>query len=75
MKNNRLMVRFDDNTFMKLKEISRATGSNYSVVIRSLVKRQLDEPTDNQGNLKIDGTKKARMGTVPGSIRETESAV
>ena len=49
------MVRFDDNTFMKLREIARSTGNNYSVVVRSLVMRQLDELTDTSGNLKLDG--------------------
>lgn len=69
MKNNRLMVRFDDNTFMKLREIARTTGNNYSVVVRSLVMRQLDELTDTSGNLKLDGQKKARMDTVSGSSK------
>ena len=75
MKNNRLMIRFDDNTFMKLKEISTATGCNYSVVVRSLVKKQLDELTDTSGNLKLDGQKKARMDIVSGSGKKTESAI
>ena len=26
------MIRFDDNTFMKLKEIAKTTGNNYSVL-------------------------------------------
>ena len=60
------MVRFDDNTFMKLKEIAKTTGNNYSVVVRSLVMKQLEELTDTSGNLKLDGQKKARMGTVSG---------
>ena len=60
------MIRFDDNTFMKLKEIAKTTGNNYSVVVRSLVMRQLEELTDTSGNLKLDGQKKARMDTVSG---------
>lgn len=63
------MIRFDDNTFMKLKEIAKTTGNNYSVVVRSLVMRQLDELTDISGNLKLDGQKKARMDTVSGSSK------
>ena len=51
MGNKRRSVRFDEHTWMLLKEVSEKMGVNMSVVIRSMVARSLREITDDPGNL------------------------
>lgn len=51
MGNKRRSVRFDEYTWMLLKEVSEKMGVNMSVVIRSMVARSLREITDDSGNL------------------------
>ena len=46
MGNKRRSVRFDEHTWMLLKEVSEKMGVNMSVVIRSMVARSLREITD-----------------------------
>lgn len=57
MNDKRKSIRFDDRTWMLLNELSRKTGANISVIIRSMVIRGLDKITDENGNLKINGQK------------------
>lgn len=47
------MVRFDDSTFMALNEIAKNMNTNLSVVIRAFCRKQINEITDSDGNLKI----------------------
>ena len=51
MGDKRRSVRFDEHTWMLLKEVSENMGVNMSVVIRSMVARSLREITDDSGNL------------------------
>lgn len=54
MSNKRRSIRFDERTWMLLNELSRKTGANISVIIRSMIIRGLDAITDESGNLKIN---------------------
>lgn len=54
MGNKRRSIRFDERTWMLLNELSRKTGANISVIIRSMIIRGLDAITDESGNLKIN---------------------
>lgn len=50
-------VRLTDYTNMRINELMKMTGQNKSVVIRTLVDRSLNEITDKDGNLRLNGTK------------------
>lgn len=54
MGNKRRSVRFDERTWMLLNELSEKTGASISVIIRSILKRGLNDIIDESGNLKID---------------------
>lgn len=56
-------VRLTDYTNMRINELMKMTGQNKSVVIRTLVDRSLNEITDKDGNIRLNGTKaKERKG-------------
>lgn len=56
-------VRLTDYTNMRINELMKMTGQNKSVVIRTLVDRSLNEITDKDGNLRLNGAKaKEREG-------------
>lgn len=50
-------VRLTDYTNMRINELMKMTGQNKSVVIRTLVDRSLNEITDKDGNLMLNGKK------------------
>lgn len=50
-------VRLTDYTNIRINELMKMTGQNKSVVIRTLVDRSLNEITDKDGNLRLNGTK------------------
>ena len=56
-------VRLNDYATMRIAELVKMTGQNKSVVIRTLVDRSLDEITDKDGNIRLNGEKnKTRKG-------------
>lgn len=56
-KDKRVMVRFDEGTFMTLSEVAKKMNTNLSVVIRAFCHRQLNDITDNKGNIILHETK------------------
>lgn len=50
-KNKRVMVRFDELTFMALNEIATRMDTNLSVVIRAFCRKQINDITDINGNI------------------------
>lgn len=50
-KDKRVMVRFDESTFMALNEVAIKMKTNLSVVIRAFCKKQISEITDINGNI------------------------
>ena len=50
-KNKRVMVRFDESTFMALNEIATRMDTNISVVIRAFCRKQINDITDINGNI------------------------
>ena len=57
MDRTRRSIRFDERTWMLLKELSDKTGSKVSVIIRGMVTRSIDALLDEAGNFKIDENK------------------
>lgn len=53
-KDKRVMVRFDESTFMALNEVAIRMETNLSVVIRAFCKKQISEITDKDGNIKLN---------------------
>lgn len=53
-KDKRVMVRFDESTFMALNEVAIKMGTNLSVVIRAFCRKQISEITDKDGNIKLN---------------------
>lgn len=53
-KDKRVMVRFDESTFMALNEVAIRMRTNLSVVIRAFCKKQISEITDKDGNIKLN---------------------
>lgn len=53
-KDKRVMVRFDESTFMSLNEVAIRMRTNLSVVIRAFCKKQISEITDKDGNIKLN---------------------
>lgn len=51
MGNKKRSIRFDERTWMLLNELSDKTNSNISIVVRSLVKKGLNELIDDSGNI------------------------
>ncbi|WP_042372624.1 hypothetical protein [Bacteroides neonati] len=51
MGNKKRSIRFDERTWMLLNELSDKTDSNISIVVRSLVKKGLNELIDDSGNI------------------------
>lgn len=52
-KDKRVMVRFDESTFMALNEVAIRMETNISVVIRAFCKKQISEITDVNGNITL----------------------
>ncbi|MCR8874318.1 hypothetical protein [Phocaeicola barnesiae] len=52
-KDKRVMVRFDESTFMALNEVAIKMKTNLSVVIRAFCRKQISDITDTNGNLMI----------------------
>lgn len=57
MDRTRRSIRFDERTWMLLKELSDKTGSKVSVIIRGMVTRNIEALLDEAGNFKIDENK------------------
>ena len=57
MERTRRSIRFDERTWMLLKELSDKTGSKVSVIIRGMVTRSIEALLDEAGNFKIDENK------------------
>lgn len=57
MDRTRRSIRFDERTWMLLKELSDKTGSKVSVIIRGMVTRSIEALLDEVGNFKIDENK------------------
>lgn len=57
MDRTRRSIRFDERTWMLLKELSDKTGSKVSVIIRGMVTRSIEALLDEAGNFKIDENK------------------
>lgn len=57
MDRTRRSIRFDERTWMLLKELSDKTGSKVSVIIRGMVTRSIETLLDEAGNFKIDENK------------------
>lgn len=57
-KDKRVMVRFDESTFMALNEVAIKMKTNLSVVIRAFCRKQISEITDTNGNLKLHEERK-----------------
>lgn len=50
-KDKRVMVRFDESTFMSLNEVAKKMKTNISVVIRAFCRKEINELTDINGNI------------------------
>lgn len=50
-KDKRVMVRFDESTFMALNEVAIKMKTNLSVVIRAFCRKQISDITDTNGNI------------------------
>ena len=57
MDRTRRSIRFDERTWMLLKELSVRTGSKVSVIIRGMVTRSIEALLDEAGNFKLDEDK------------------
>ena len=57
MDRTRRSIRFDERTWMLLKELSERTGSEVSVIIRGMVTRSIEALLDEAGNFKLDEDK------------------
>ncbi len=57
MDRTRRSIRFDERTWMLLKELSDKTGSKVSVIIRGMVTRSIDALLDEAGNFRLDENK------------------
>lgn len=57
MDRTRRSIRFDERTWMFLKELSERTGSKVSVIIRGMVTRSIEALLDEAGNFKLDEDK------------------
>ncbi|OAV72571.1 hypothetical protein Barb6_00982 [Bacteroidales bacterium Barb6] len=57
-KSNRKTVRFDDRTWMLLKELAGRTGTTVSTVIRSLAAHGIEKLIDEKGDWKDGEAKK-----------------
>lgn len=55
MSGKRLSVRFDERSWMLLNELSNITGANISVIVRSMVNREIEGLIDKSGNWKMNG--------------------
>lgn len=53
----RRSIRFDERTWMLLKELSDKTGAKVSVIIRGMVARSIDALLDEAGNFNLDEDK------------------
>ena len=51
MDRTRRSIRFDERTWMLLKELSERTGSKVSVIIRGMVTRSIEALLDEAGKL------------------------
>lgn len=51
----RISVRFDERSWMLLNELSSITGVNISVIVRSMVSREIEGLIDKSGNWEING--------------------
>lgn len=59
MKKNKT-IRFDDRTWMLLNELSERTGESISVIVRSMVLRNIETWLDITGNWKLDAYEKEK---------------
>ena len=67
-KDKRVMVRFDESTFMALNEAAIKMKTNLSVVIRAFCKKQISEITDINGNIILhEGTESKQQCAVDDS--------
>lgn len=57
MGRTRRSVRFDERTWMLLKELSEKTGAKISVIIRGMVSRSIESLLDTEGNFKLNEKK------------------
>lgn len=57
-KDKRVMVRFDDSTFMSLNEVAKKMNTNLSVVIRAFCRKEINELTDKNGNIILNEKRK-----------------
>ena len=57
MDRTRRSIRFDERTWMLLKELSERTDSKVSVIIRGMVTRSIEALLDEAGNFKLDEDK------------------
>lgn len=57
-KSSSMTVRFDDRTFMQIREIAKEMKCNYSVVVRALVQRSLEDLQAKEGY----GEKEEKLG-------------
>ncbi|MDR1556807.1 MAG: hypothetical protein LBS88_07250 [Tannerellaceae bacterium] len=70
-------VRFDERTWMLLKELSEKTGSSMSVIVRSMVMRNIDAWLDKAGRFKtnVNGEKEKDKKGLPGNCRDDSTAL
>lgn len=52
-KENNVSVRLDSRDLMLLNELKEITGTNRSVLVRSMIKNNIDNLIDENGNFKI----------------------
>ena len=57
MDRTRRSIRFDERTWMLLKELSERTGSNVALILRWMVTRSIEALLDEAGNFKLDEDK------------------
>lgn len=62
MSSKRISIRVDEHTLMMLDELSERTCKNMSLIVRSLLKRELDTLTDRYGYFKDEKHKEGNGG-------------
>ena len=62
MSSKKISIRVDEHTLMMLDELSERTCKNMSLLVRSLIKRELDTLIDSYGYFKDEKHKERRSG-------------
>lgn len=70
-KNNSMTIRFDESSFMQIKEIAKAMKCNYSVVIRALVKNSIEQMIDDNGNIRYGAKAKELESKLRGNADDS----